>query len=202
MSTPCSLKLKRNKVSKIFSGSRAFQIPACNYVPWAISHFTFFATPKFQKRIWINLWAMYVTKKSDCYRNKSRNLSVFLNLYFITRKVREEQQTSTSRYHIDYFDFICKANICWDCWVFVNCPVFKNTKEHNPSHAGSLSMLRWEVGDTYSLSSIRKSSPQSLDLSRLARSNGSRPNRVGSSHISPEHGNRFSFRNIVLFCVY
>lgn len=57
---------------------------------------------------------------------KAGNLSVVLNSYFITRKYRAKEHRHQYRdSHIDCFDVICKANICWDCWVldFVNHPV-------------------------------------------------------------------------------
>jgi hypothetical protein len=53
-----------------------------------------------------------------------------------------------------------------DDWVFGLFPSFgilRNTKEHNVSGTGSVSVLRWVGGeDTYSVGSVRKSQPPVL----------------------------------------
>jgi hypothetical protein len=41
-----------------------------------------------------------------------------------------------------------------------------NTRKHNGSETGSVSVFRWREGDAYSVGSRRKSQPQSLDKSR------------------------------------
>jgi hypothetical protein len=70
------------------------------------------------------------------------------------------------------------------------------TTKHSVSEAGSVSVLRWGEGDTYSLGSFTKSWPQSLvQLLWLALSKG--PSRVGDFLHSPEGRSRPSFRKIV-----
>jgi hypothetical protein len=47
-----------------------------------------------------------------------------------------------------------------DYWVFGLCPpsgILEDTEEHNLSETGSVSILSWGVGVTYSVGSVRKS---------------------------------------------
>jgi hypothetical protein len=67
-----------------------------------------------------------------------------------------------------------------NCWLLGLCPstgILKKIREHDVLETGSVSVLTWR-GDTYSVGSLRKSEPQSLDQG---------PNRVFPP--SPENGN-------------
>jgi hypothetical protein len=50
-------------------------------------------------------------------------------------------------------------------WVSELCPTSRilNTRKNNVSETGSVSVLRWGDGDTYSVGSLRKSKPLSLE---------------------------------------
>jgi hypothetical protein len=76
---------------------------------------------------------------------------------------------------------------------FLTLSIVRFSKEHNVSETGSVSVLRWGVG-RHQLCGLL------VQWLRLALSHGS--NRVGDSHPSPEDGNRFSLRNVGLFCVF
>jgi hypothetical protein len=96
MSTPCSLILKRYKVSKIFSGSRAFQIPPWRDVPWAVS--TFFCCTKISKQNLNSFMSDLITKESDWYRNKSRNFKRSSKFMFHNQKSPSKRaKTPTSK---------------------------------------------------------------------------------------------------------
>jgi hypothetical protein len=56
-------------------------------------------------------------------------------------------------------------------WVSGHCLTsgILNTSKHNVSGSGSVSIFRWGEGDTYSVGSLKKSQPQSLDPRECAK---------------------------------
>jgi hypothetical protein len=75
--------------------------------------------------------------------------------------------------------------------VFRRCPlsgILKNTIQHNFTLSGSVSFLSWGVGDTYWRANLNRF------LTEL--------NTVGVSHPSTEDGNKSTFRNVMLYCVF
>jgi hypothetical protein len=75
----------------------------------------------------------------------------------------------------------------------------RNTKDHNVSETGSVSLLRWGGGGRHIMCWVCQKANLN-HWTRLALSNG--PNRVGVSHPLPEDRNRSSFWNTVFFHVF
>jgi hypothetical protein len=94
------------------------------------------------------------------------------------------------------FKIILKDSDGGDYWVFGLFPssgIPKNTKGHNVPETGSVSVFRWKRQTPTWLRPLERSN----QWLRLGISN--RPKKLGASILSPEDGNRPSFRNVLFF---